>query len=140
MTITEIKVKLMPGRADKLRAFCSITLDDALVIRELKIIEGSKGTFVAMPSRKLTEKCVKCRTKNHIRSYFCNECGSKLLPKRTFKDAKGNLKFHAEIAHPINTDAREYIQKTVLQAYDREVELSRSPDYKPVEIDDFVDE
>lgn len=134
MEITEVKVKLMKGRADKLRAFCSITVDNAIVIRELKIIEGVKGAFVAMPSRKLTEKCPKCGEKNHIRSFFCNECGSKLVPNTVIKDAKGNAKYHAEIAHPINSEAREMIQRTVLNAYARELELSNTPGYKPQEI------
>ena len=49
MEITEIRITLRED--DKLRAFASITLDNALVIRGLKIIEGSSGMFVAMPSR-----------------------------------------------------------------------------------------
>ena len=50
MEITEIRISL---RSDnKLKAFASITLDNRFVIRGLKIIEGVKGVFVAMPSRK----------------------------------------------------------------------------------------
>ncbi len=50
MEITEIRISL---RSDnKLKAFASITLDNMFVIRGLKIIEGAKGVFVAMPSRK----------------------------------------------------------------------------------------
>jgi len=50
MEITEIRISL---RSDnKLKAFASITLDNRFVIRGLKIIEGAKGVFVAMPSRK----------------------------------------------------------------------------------------
>ena len=49
MEITEIRITLRED--DKLRAFASITLENALVIRGLKIIEGSSGMFVAMPSR-----------------------------------------------------------------------------------------
>ncbi|MDD4856739.1 MAG: SpoVG family protein, partial [Candidatus Krumholzibacteria bacterium] len=49
MEITEIRISL---RSDnKLKAFASITLDNRFVIRGLKIIEGAKGVFVAMPSR-----------------------------------------------------------------------------------------
>jgi len=47
--ITEIRITLRND--DKLRAFASITLDGQFVIRGLKIIEGSNGVFVAMPSR-----------------------------------------------------------------------------------------
>ena len=50
MEITEIRISLRDD--NKLKAFASITLDSCFVIRGLKIIEGAKGTFVAMPSRK----------------------------------------------------------------------------------------
>ena len=50
MEITEIRISLRDD--NKLKAFASITLDNAFVIRGLKVIEGAKGTFVAMPSRK----------------------------------------------------------------------------------------
>ena len=52
MEITEVRVKLMDEPGERLQAFCSITFDDAFVVRDLKIIEGAKGVFVAMPSRK----------------------------------------------------------------------------------------
>lgn len=48
--ITEVRVSLRND--DKLKAFVSITLEDAFVIRGLKIIRGNSGLFVAMPSRK----------------------------------------------------------------------------------------
>ncbi len=78
MEITEVRIKLMEdnsGSNERLQAFCSITFDDMFVIRDLKIIEGAKGFFVAMPSRKLTDRCHNCGTKNHLRSRFCNQCG-----------------------------------------------------------------
>ena len=50
MEITEIRISLRED--NKLKAFASITLDNCFVIRGLKIIEGAKGVFVAMPSRK----------------------------------------------------------------------------------------
>ena len=50
MEITEIRISLRND--NKLKAFASITLDNMFVIRGLKIIEGAKGVFVAMPSRK----------------------------------------------------------------------------------------
>jgi stage V sporulation protein G len=50
LNITEVRVSV---REDpKLKAFVSITFNDCFVIRGLKIIEGNKGMFVAMPSRK----------------------------------------------------------------------------------------
>lgn len=50
MKITEIRITLRDD--NKLKGFASITLDDAFVIRGLKIIEGASGPFIAMPSRK----------------------------------------------------------------------------------------
>jgi stage V sporulation protein G len=50
MLITEIKI--FPRQEDKLKAYVTITLDNSFVVRNLKIIEGSNGLFVAMPSRK----------------------------------------------------------------------------------------
>src|SRR4030095_1754546 len=52
--ITEVRIKLMEEPGERLKAFCSITFDNCLVVRDLKIIDGSNGPFVAMPSRKLT--------------------------------------------------------------------------------------
>ena len=50
MNISEIRITLRDD--NKLKAFASITLENAFVIRGLKIIEGSSGLFIAMPSRK----------------------------------------------------------------------------------------
>ena len=50
MVITEVKV--FPVNEDRLKAYVSITIDDCFVVRDLKIIEGTGGLFVAMPSKK----------------------------------------------------------------------------------------
>ena len=132
MEITEVRIKLMEdnsGSNERLQAFCSITFDDMFVIRDLKIIEGAKGFFVAMPSRKLTDRCHNCGTKNHLRSRFCNQCGSKLDEDRATRDVDGRAKLHADIAHPINSACREVIQGAVLKAYTEEKERSKQPGY-----------
>ena len=49
MKITEVRVKLLDNQPDKLRGFASITIDDSIVVRDLKIIEGANGLFIAMP-------------------------------------------------------------------------------------------
>ncbi len=139
MRITEVRIKLTSGRNEKLRAFCSITIDDDFVIRDLKIIEGTKGAFVAMPSRKLMARCHRCSGKNHHRARFCNECGVRIEPDRVELD--GKRKLHADIAHPINSECRERIQQEVLEHYQIEQEKSKQPDYEPVDIDEgFEDE
>src|SRR6187455_123303 len=102
MEITEVRIKLTEDSDDRLQAFCSITFDDCFVIRDLKIIEGTNGPFVAMPSRKLTSHCPQCGSKNHLRSNFCNECGQKLNANRAPLDEDGRAKLYADIAHPIN--------------------------------------
>ena len=132
MEITEVRIKLMEdnsGSNERLQAFCSITFDDMFVIRDLKIIEGAKGYFVAMPSRKLTDRCTHCGTKNHLRSRFCNQCGSRLDENRALRDSEGRAKLHADIAHPINSGCREKIQGAVLASYADELERSKLPGY-----------
>jgi DNA-binding cell septation regulator SpoVG len=132
--ITEVRIKLMEdnsGSNERLQAFCSITFDDMFVIRDLKIIEGAKGFFVAMPSRKLTDRCHNCGTKNHLRSRFCNQCGCRLDENRALRDADGRAKLHADIAHPINSMCREKIQAAVLSSYADELERSKIPRERP---------
>ena len=72
MEITEVRIKLMDDPHDRLQAFCSVTFDSCFVVRDLKIIQGTKGSFVAMPSRKLTDRCPKCYMKNHLRATHCS--------------------------------------------------------------------
>src|SRR5688572_19203898 len=110
MEITEVRIKLMEDPQERLQAFCSITFDHCFVIRDLKIIEGAKGSFVAMPSRKLMDRCSNCHTKNNLRALYCNQCGAKLSPDRAVKDDDGRAKLYADIAHPINQKCREGIQ------------------------------
>lgn len=50
MKITEVKVFAV--NEDRLKAYVSITIDDCFVVRDLKVIQGTNGLFVAMPSKK----------------------------------------------------------------------------------------
>ena len=129
MEITEIRIKLMSDPNERLQAFCSLTFDGSFVIRDLKIIQGTKGSFVAMPSRKLTDHCPRCSAKNHLRAQFCNECGVRLHHDRATKSDDGRAKLYADIAHPINSECREMIQEQVLIAYVSELERSKQPGY-----------
>lgn len=130
MQITEVRIKLMEDNNERLQAFCSITFDDEFVIRDLKIIEGTKGSFVAMPSRKLADRCTHCGYKNHLRARFCNHCGSKLDEDRATRDVDGRAKLHADIAHPINSACREKVQAAIIASYREEVEKSKLPGYR----------
>jgi stage V sporulation protein G len=140
MKISEVRVKLISNKDDRLKAFCSITIDNEFVVRDIKVIEGAGGVFVAMPSRKMTDHCEKCGGKNHLRAKFCNNCGAKLKENRARKDVKGRMKLHADIAHPINAECRKRIQEQVTAAFKAEVGKSNKPDYKPVKLDDEDDD
>ncbi|MEN6333164.1 MAG: SpoVG family protein [Phycisphaerales bacterium] len=135
MKITEVRVRLVKNKDDRLKAFCSMTVDHEFVIRDIKIIEGVGGYFVAMPSRKMSDHCERCGCKNHLRAKYCNSCGQALQDNRAKRDLKGRTKLHADIAHPINLECRQRIQKEVVVAYKEELERSKQPGYKPVDMD-----
>lgn len=139
MEITEIRIKLMDDQSDRLQAFCSITFDGCFVIRDLKIIQGAKGPFLAMPSRKLMDRCPRCSGKNHLRARYCNECGCVLQHDRAVRGGDGRAKLYADIAHPINCDSREHIQARVVEAYGEELERAKLPGYI-CNYDDFGEE
>ena len=82
MNITDVRVRkiLSEGR---LRAVISITIDNMFAVHDIKIVQGEKGLFIAMPSRKSSD---------------------------------GEYR---DIAHPINTQTRDKLQKLVLEAYDK---------------------
>ena len=80
MQITDIRVRTVDSEG-KMRAVVSITIDSVFMIHDIKVIEGEKGMFIAMPSRKA---------------------------------ADGEYR---DIAHPINTETREELQKMILDKY-----------------------
>lgn len=137
--VTEVRVKLTDDPRNKLKAYCSVTIDDAFVVRDLKIIDGNKGPFVAMPSRKLADHCAKCHHKNHLRAAYCNQCGARLDPDRAPKDARGRARLHADLAHPINSITRIELHKAVVRAYAEEAEAAQAAGaaYRPKDFDDF---
>lgn len=123
MEITEVRIFVRESEDRKLRAFATVTFDNCFVVRNIKVIEGNKGLFVAMPSRKMKESCPKCGFKNAVRSKFCNQCGASIPPSsRPVSAEEGSLRQseHRDIAHPITAECREMIQKKVLEAYDAE--------------------
>ena len=82
MDITEVKV--FPVAEDKLKAYVTITLDNCFIIRDLKVIQGTSGLFIAMPAKKRKDG--------------------------TYKD----------IAHPLNADTRDRLEKVVLSEYQKQ--------------------
>ncbi len=83
MNITDVKI--FPVDEDKLRAYVTITLDGCFVVRDLKVIQGTTGLFVAMPAKKRKDG--------------------------TYKD----------IAHPLNAEMREKMERVVLAEYQKAV-------------------
>lgn len=82
MNITDVRVRKVE-KEGKMKAVVSITLDQEFVIHDIKVIEGDRGLFIAMPSKRTMDG--------------------------EFRD----------IAHPINSETRESIQKTILAAYEK---------------------
>ncbi len=80
MKITDVRVRKIT-KEGKMKAIVSITMDDEFVVHDIKVIEGEKGLFVAMPSKRA---------------------------------ADGEYR---DIAHPINSETREEIQRIILEEY-----------------------
>ncbi len=83
MKITDVRIRKV-DKEGKMRAVVSITIDDEFVVHDIKVIEGEKGLFIAMPSRKA---------------------------------ADGEYR---DIAHPINSQTRDNIQRMILEKYQSE--------------------
>jgi stage V sporulation protein G len=149
MHLTEVRINLCGSQQSRLKAFCSLTFDNTFVIRDVKLIEGPDGLFLAMPSRKLCDHCQRCGEKNHLRARFCNSCGNRLDENRFMRQQHGNgghsrLKLHADIAHPINAECRSTLEHDVVEAYQSELERSKQPGYVAPNLDvddmDYYDE
>ena len=55
MKITDVRVRIVKKDDSKLKAVASVTFDDCFVVHDIKVIEGTEGYFIAMPSRKTGE-------------------------------------------------------------------------------------
>ena len=142
MEITDVRIFLRdPSANPKLKAYVTITFDHCFVVRNLKVVEGTKGLFVAMPSERTKEPCPKCGSRNVVRSRFCSQCGAGLSapapagsgPREAVSEsgrpaggAEGPSE-HRDIAHPITVECREVIQKKVLEAYEQALHQGQGP-------------
>lgn len=125
MEITEVRIFLKDSPDKKLKAYATVTFDNAFVVRNIKVIEGNTGLFIAMPSRKVKQPCPKCAFKNEARSKYCNQCGAQLpftpKPLGVERESQINVQMeHKDLAHPITQQFREYLQKKVLDGYEQE--------------------
>jgi stage V sporulation protein G len=141
MKITEVRIFPVESRDGKLKAFATMTFDDWFVVRNVKIIQGNNGFFVAMPSRKAVDSCPKCRFKNARGSRYCNQCGAEIAAKMPVANNESAQRSgaHMDIAHPIKQECRVYIQEQVLEAYNNEKtkQLTEGGEYKPQSVEDL---
>lgn len=121
MKITETRIFIKEGQDKKLKAYATVTFDDAFVVRNIKVIQGVSGMFIAMPSRKLKNPCQRCYFKNEVGSKYCNQCGTELTEIEDDDTARDAKTEHRDIAHPISQEFRDYLQSEVLKAYQAEV-------------------
>jgi len=122
MKITETRIFIKEGQDRKLKAYATVTFDDTFVVRNIKVIQGASGVFIAMPSRKMKYPCLRCSFKNEIGSQYCNQCGAELKPVSDEEMAHDAKAEHRDIAHPISQQFRDYLQSEILKAYHFETE------------------
>ena len=121
MEITEVRVALLDDPEKRLKGYATLTFDQCFVVRNIKIIEGKSGLFVAMPSRKPKVECGACHFKNDLGARHCCQCGHALTPvDRTRESPSGEGHTHRDIAHPITADFRRYLEQTLIEAYEAE--------------------
>ena len=95
MEITEVRV--VPRNEEKLKAYVTITFDNCFVVRNLKVIQGQSGLFVAMPSRKMADGShkdvahpVNNETRKIIEEKVLNAYQEKLKDPKAFNSEKNN--------------------------------------------------
>lgn len=120
MDITEVRVSLRENEGKRLKAYATVTFDNSFVVRNIKVVEGNNGLFVAMPAKKLKQFCPRCGRKVDMGSRYCNHCGVQ-LPSAP-KDMDHKQATHQDLAHPINQEFRDYLQSKVLDSYYKEKE------------------
>jgi stage V sporulation protein G len=128
MEITEVRVALREVEAGRgagerrLKAYATVTFDHCFVVRNIKIIEGKNGLFVAMPSHKPKVACAHCQFKNALGGRYCTQCGAPLSRPVSPAGEGGvvDAQAHRDIAHPITVEFRQYLQQAVLAAYEAE--------------------
>lgn len=129
MEITEVRISLRENEGKRLKAYATVTFDNSFVVKNIKVVEGNNGLFVAMPARKAKQFCPRCGKKVDVGSRYCNHCGVQLpLPPRETGENKQST--HQDLAHPINQEFRDYLQSKVLDAYNKEKELGPREPHK----------
>jgi stage V sporulation protein G len=120
MEITEVRISLRSNEGKRLKAYATVTFDNSFVVRNIKVVDGNNGLFVAMPARKAKQFCARCGKKVDMGSRYCNHCGTNLPQAASEPTIQGRQSAHQDLAHPINQQFRDYLQTRILQAYDSE--------------------
>jgi stage V sporulation protein G len=118
--VTEVRIHpvLPDASADgKLLAFASITLDGCFVVHDIRIIRHDGEYLVSMPSRRVSDHCPGCDSRNHLMAAYCNACGRRLGDNRAARDDSGRLRLFSDVAHPVTRGCRQSIEKAVIEAY-----------------------
>ena len=119
MDVTEVKVSPVEGGNSKLKAFANVTFDREFVVRDLKVIQGRTGLFVAMPGTQVRAPCPRCGRRNPIRDRYCGGCGAEMPAQGHRGDREAAREDHRDVAHPITAAAREKIAGAVIREYER---------------------
>jgi stage V sporulation protein G len=87
MQITDVRIRKM-DKEGKMKAVVSITIDDEFVVHDIKVIEGEKGLFIAMPSRKASDgeyrdiaHPINSGTREHIQTLVLDRYRAEFLPQ-----------------------------------------------------------
>ena len=112
MEITDVRVRKVT-KEGKLKAIVSITLDEAFVVHDIKVIEGEKGLFIAMPSRKMGEGDFRdiahplvSETRNKIKDAIFAEY-EKVLAEKELEAAAARTETPAENAEEASASPEE---------------------------------
>ena len=117
MEITHVEIVLPWSAPPNFLAYCSVELDGCLVVHGLRLIGGGAGRFVAMPSKKMTDRCPGCAAQNAFDARYCDQCGRE-RPDRPAEGDGPKGKGYRDIAHPITSAFREQLNAAVCKAYE----------------------
>ena len=144
MEITEVRVAVRESQSQfrsgtgekRLKAYATVTFDNCFVVRNIKIIDGKNGLFVAMPSRKPKLTCGRCAFKGEMGQRFCPQCGAHMpRPMALTEGEFGESASHRDIAHPITAEFRQYVQQKILDTYEAERAKDQGAPVRRAEMD-----
>ena len=118
MEITNVRVSL-DGASGKLLAFCTFCIDDAIVVKNVKIVSRQGGRFIAMPNDAYKTKCLTCGRRVPVNDFFCGRCGARQPDGRAPVDDDGRELHYSDVCHPVTSACRRMIEDAVFAAYDK---------------------